>query len=64
MGWEVGVTRGQSSAEVILEGANCTLGGVADMGIWEDKLEVDIVFVEGTLQSVGEFVVEDVESGR
>ena len=63
LGWEVGVTRGQSSAEVILEGVNCTFGGVAAMGIWGDKLEFDIVFAEGALHSSGEFVVKDVESG-
>ena len=33
------------------------------MGIWGDKLEVDIVFAEGTLHSAGAFVVKDVESG-
>ena len=64
LGWEVGVTRGQSSAEVIIEGANCTFGGVAAMRIWGDKLEVDIVFAEGALHSAGAFVVKDVDSGR
>ena len=64
MGWEVGVTRGQSSAEVILEGANCTFGGIAEMGIWGEKLEVGIVFAEGALHSAGAFVVKDLESGR
>ena len=34
LGWVVGVTRVQSSAEVILKGANCTFGGVAAMSIW------------------------------
>ena len=38
-------------------------GGVAEMGILEDKLEVDIVFVEGALHSDGAFVVKDVDSG-
>ena len=63
LGWEVGVTRGQSRAEVILEGANCTFGGVAEMGIRGGELEVDIVFAEGALHSAGTFVVKDVESG-
>ena len=49
MGWKVGVTRGKSSAKVLLECANHTFGGVAAMGIWGDKLEVDIVFAEGVL---------------
>ena len=34
LGWEAGITRDQSRAEMILEGANCTFGGVAEMGIW------------------------------
>ena len=63
LGWEVGVTRGESSAKVILEGANCTFGGVAAMGIWGDKLEVDIVFAEGVLHGARAFVAKDVESG-
>ena len=63
LGWEVRVTRGESSAKVILECANRTFGGVAEMGIWGDKLEVDILFAEGALHSTGEFVVKDVESG-
>ena len=58
------MTRGQSRSEVIIEGANCTFGGVAEMGIWGDKLEVDILFEEGVLHSDGAFVVKDVESGR
>ena len=62
-GWEVGVTRGQSSAKVIIEGTNCTFGGVAVMDIWGDKLEVDILFADGALHSAGLFVVKDVESG-
>ena len=63
LGWEVGVIRGQSSAEVIIEGVNCMFGGVAEIGILGDKLEVDIVFVEGVLHSAGAFVVKDVDSG-
>ena len=38
LGWEVGVTRGQSSAEVIFEGENCTLGGVVAMRKWEGQV--------------------------
>ena len=47
---------------MILEGVDRTFGGVAAMGIWWDKLEVDIVFAEGILHSAGAFFVEDVES--
>ena len=61
--WGVGVTRGESSAKVILECANHTFVGVAEMCIWGDKLEVDIVFAEGFLHGTGAFIVKDVESG-
>ena len=63
MRWEVGVTRGESSEKVILECANRTFGGVAVIGIWGGKLEVDIVFAEGFLHGAGAFFVKDVESG-
>ena len=61
---EVGVARGESSAKVILECANCTFGGVSVMFIWGDKLEVGIVFAEVFLHGTGALVVEDVEGGR
>ena len=34
------------------------------MGIWGDKLKVDIVFAEGALHIDQAFIVNDVESGR
>ena len=40
-----------------------TFGGVAAVGVWGDKLEVNVVFAEGFLHGVGALVVEDVESG-
>ena len=52
---EVGFERGESSAKVILECANCTFGGVAAMCIWGEKLEVDIVFAEGFLHGTDFF---------
>ena len=60
LGCEVGFTRGQSSAKVIIEGANRTFGDVAAMDIWGDKLGVNIVFAEGVFHGAGAFVVEDV----
>ena len=63
MGWEVGVTRGESNTKVVLECENHMFGGVAEMFIWGDKLEVDIVFVKVFLHGAGLFVVENVESG-
>ena len=62
MGWEFGVTRGESSAKVIFEYENLTFGGVAAMTIWEDKLEVKVVFAEGFLHGSGAFVINNVES--
>ena len=49
---------------MILEGVDRTFGGVAAMGIWWDKLEVDIVFAEGILHSAGAFFVAGVGDGR
>ena len=63
LGGEFGVSRGESSAKMILECANRTFGGVAEVGIWGDKLEVDIVFAEGFFHGTGAFVVKDVDSG-
>ena len=63
MGWEVGVTRGKSSAKVIIECVNQMFGGIEAMCIYRDKLEVYIVFAEGFLHGTRSFVVEDVESG-
>ena len=61
MGGEVGVARGESIAQMILECANHTFSGVAEMCIWGEKLEIDIVFAEGFLHCTGALVVEDVE---
>ena len=63
MGQAIGVTRGKSSAKVILECVNFRFNGIAAMRIWGYKLEVDIVFAEVFLHGTGEFVVKDVESG-
>ena len=62
MGGEVGAARGESSAKMIFECVDCTFGGVAAVGIWGDKLEVDVVLAEGFLHGIGALVVEDVES--
>ena len=63
LGWEVGVTRCESSAQMIIECANRTFGGVAAMCIWGKKLEVEIVFAEGFLYGTGELVVGNVDCG-
>ena len=62
-GGEVRVKRGEYSANIIFECADCTFGGVAAVCIWKDKLEVDAALAEGFLHGTGALVVEDVESG-
>ena len=63
LGGEVGVARGESSANMIFECADRTFGGVAAVVIWGEKLEVNVVLAEGLLHFTGSLVVEDVESG-
>ena len=63
LGGEVGFSRCKSSAKMVFECEDCTFGGVAAVGIWGDKLEVDVVLAEGFLHGNGALVVEDVESG-
>ena len=63
LGGEVGVARGESSANMIFECADRTFGGVATVGVWGDKLEVKVVFAEEFLNGLGVLVVKDVESG-
>ena len=48
---------------VIFECAACTFGGVAEVGVRGNKLEVKVVLTEGFLHGAGALVVEDVESG-
>ena len=63
LGGEVGFARGKSSAKIIFECADRTFGGVAAVGIWGDKLEVDVALAEGFMHGTRALVVEDVESG-
>ena len=48
---------------MIFECADCTFGSVAAVVVQREKLEVNVIFVEGFLYCVGVLVVEDVESG-
>ena len=63
MGGKVRVARSKSGAKVIFECADCTFYGVAAVGVQEDKLGVDAVFVEGFLHGMGALIVGDVDSG-
>ena len=49
---------------MIVECADRTFGGVAEVSVWRDKLEINFVFVEGFLHCVGALVVEVVERRR
>ena len=62
-GGKIRVTRSNSSAKIIIECADRTFGGVAAVGVRGDKLEVNVVFLEGFFHFVGALVVEDVDSG-
>ena len=53
----------ESGAKMIFECADHTFGGVAAVGVREDKLEVNVVFAEEFLHFVGALVIKDVESG-
>ena len=48
---------------MILECVDHTFGSISGVGIWRDKLEVDVELAEGFLHGTGALVVEDVESG-
>ena len=63
LGGKVEFERGESSARMIFECADRTFGGVAEVGIQENNLEVNVVLAEGFLHGMGALVVEDVESG-
>ena len=63
LGGKVSVARCESGTEIIFEGADCTFGGVAAVGVRGNKLEVNVVLEEGFLHGVGELIVEDLESG-
>ena len=63
--WEgkLGSQEASPAQKVIIECADRTFSGIAAVGIWGGKLEIDIVFAEGFLYCTGAFVVEDLESG-
>ena len=63
LGGKARVARSVSGAKVIFECADCTFCGVAAVDVKGDKLEVNVVFVEGFLHGVEALVVENVESG-
>ena len=63
LGGKVWVARGDSSANIILECADRTLGGVAAVGIRGNKLEVNVLLAEGFMHGMGALVIKDMEIG-
>ena len=63
LGGKVGVVGGESGAKMIFECADRKFGGVAAVGVWGNKLEVNVLLAEGFLHGVGALVVKDVKSG-
>ena len=52
LGGKVGVARGESSANMIIECADRTFSGVAAVGVRRKNLEVNVVLAEGFLYGV------------
>ena len=63
LGGKVRAARSESGAKIIFVCADFTFSGVSAVGVWGDKLEVNFLFAEGFLHSVGALVVEDMDSG-
>ena len=63
LGGKFRIARGKSSAKMILECADRTFVGVTAVGIWGNKLEVNVTLAEGFLNGTGALVVKEVESG-
>jgi hypothetical protein len=60
---EVFVDTAEAGDEVVLEGADGTLGGVAAVDARRGKLEVDVLGTEELLEGLGAFVVKALEEG-
>ena len=63
MGEKFRVARSDSGAKIIFKCADRMFGGVADVGVLGDKMEVNVVFSEVFLHGVGALVVEDTDIG-
>jgi hypothetical protein len=50
--WELGVTGGETGAEMVLLGLNCAFGSIALVNMWWDALENDTVLFESLLEFV------------
>jgi hypothetical protein len=59
---ELWITGGETGAEVVLPGLDCSFGGISSVDMWWDALEGDVVLFEGLLEFVGALlIVKDVE---
>ena len=61
MEWEVGVNAAESGNEMVFEGADGSLSGIATVDSRWDKLIVDCLSSEEVLEDGGAFVVEALE---
>ena len=50
--WELGVTSGETGAEMVLPGLNCSFGSIALVNMWRDTLESDTVLFESLFEFV------------
>ena len=48
---------------MIFECVDRIFGGIAAVGVWGDKLEVNVVFAEGFFHCLVSIIVENVDSG-
>ena len=58
---KLGVTGGETGAEVVLPGLDCAFGSIVSVDMWWDALESDAVLLECQLEFVGALIVKDVE---
>ena len=57
---KVGIHRTKDGYKMVFERADSTFCCIDTMGVWGNKLEADVVIVEGIAEFVGAFVVENV----
>ena len=60
---ELGVTGGETGAEVVLPGLGGTFGCIVLVAMRWYSLEGNVVFLESLLEFIGAFIVENVEFG-
>ncbi len=61
MDGEIFIHAAQPGNEMIFEGADCLLGGIASVEVWQDQLEVDAFMMKVLLECAGGFIVKALE---